>query len=567
MNKVENFRFTPAVQTRQKYKKGADINRKQNFTGLNSTANKVSELTGFEKNIVSDVLIKKYLGIAGNALNKLSNSVGEVQNIIFIGFGTAFVAPLFIAFNPISKEDPNSKKYSALRQPISAIIATATGLGINMPVARWFDDMSVKGKFKKFDMSAQPPDNYVKRNFKKIKKLLNKKPNDKETKALIKKMLGDENFENIDSFNKKYRTVDDFQQDVNSFAKLTQAKKLLKTDNPEGLKNTTVKDFLIKKLGFKQDDKVKDYLNPDDIYNKLTKTKAMDFLKEMGFDEIDEKSLRGFLAANFYKHTSEQAIKTSNILSENLFKKFEDLRLKNEGKIKKIGIRDIDRMFPEETELQKSMIENLYEIYEKTKYSHHTLKGVELKPAQHANRFEREVHNYFYINKFDPLQRKTISRLIALFLPESTKNEETISLKDLFKVLKLDKVLDENNNNIDFYKNTDILKMKMDKFILEIDKRMDMTRILAQKDKKPVEYLLSNEEKLIKYAENIAKNAAEKGKIALKSYTKFQGILLSLLILPPACTFLNWSYPRVMDALFPKLSHSKAESSKKKGGN
>ena len=60
---------------------------------------------------------------------------GGEYEIVGNGIGTAFVAPIFIAFNPIAKQDPKKKKYSAMRQPISAIIATAMGFAINKPIA------------------------------------------------------------------------------------------------------------------------------------------------------------------------------------------------------------------------------------------------------------------------------------------------------------------------------------------------------------------------------------------------------------------------------------------------
>ena len=50
---------------------------------------------------------------------------GEALNILVTAFGTAIVCPMFIRFNPFSKEDKQTKAYSAWRQPISAIIAVS----------------------------------------------------------------------------------------------------------------------------------------------------------------------------------------------------------------------------------------------------------------------------------------------------------------------------------------------------------------------------------------------------------------------------------------------------------
>ena len=69
-------------------------------------------------------------------LNYVGENQGEALNIIVTAIGTAIICPLFIAFNPISKEDKKTKEYSAWRQPISAVIALVTQLTIT----KWFNN-------------------------------------------------------------------------------------------------------------------------------------------------------------------------------------------------------------------------------------------------------------------------------------------------------------------------------------------------------------------------------------------------------------------------------------------
>ena len=87
-----------------------------------------------------DPRITEYLDKNSGKVSKFLNFVGanqgEALNIIVTAVGTAIICPLFIAFNPFSKEDEKTKQYSAWRQPISAVIALATQLTIT----KWFND-------------------------------------------------------------------------------------------------------------------------------------------------------------------------------------------------------------------------------------------------------------------------------------------------------------------------------------------------------------------------------------------------------------------------------------------
>lgn len=87
-----------------------------------------------------DPRITEYLdqntGKVARFFNYVGANQGEALNIIVTAVGTAIICPLFIAFNPFSKEDDKTKQYSAWRQPISAVIALATQLTIT----KWFND-------------------------------------------------------------------------------------------------------------------------------------------------------------------------------------------------------------------------------------------------------------------------------------------------------------------------------------------------------------------------------------------------------------------------------------------
>ncbi len=79
-------------------------------------------------------------------LAKLKQHDGEILNTLVTAIGTAFVAPVFIAFNPLSKEDKETKIYSAMRQPISAVIAVGAQLGIASQFNKWVTNLAKGNK-------------------------------------------------------------------------------------------------------------------------------------------------------------------------------------------------------------------------------------------------------------------------------------------------------------------------------------------------------------------------------------------------------------------------------------
>ncbi len=96
-------------------------------------------------------------------LTKLGKVNKESLGTVITAIGTAFVAPIFIAFNPISKEDKDTKIYSAMRQPISAVIALGIQLGVNKKFNNYLDTLASTGQLDRADLRAEPLDSYLKR--------------------------------------------------------------------------------------------------------------------------------------------------------------------------------------------------------------------------------------------------------------------------------------------------------------------------------------------------------------------------------------------------------------------
>src|SRR5574344_102513 len=81
---------------------------------------------------------------------------GENLNNVVTAVGTAGVAPIFIRYNPIAKEDKKTKAYSAWRQPISAVIALAFQLPIMTAYNNMVDKHASTLKIDRMDLSAKP---------------------------------------------------------------------------------------------------------------------------------------------------------------------------------------------------------------------------------------------------------------------------------------------------------------------------------------------------------------------------------------------------------------------------
>lgn len=279
---------------------------KQSFNG--GLADAAKALTDSQKHIVSEALIKQHLGWSGSVLNYLSSKLGEIQNLFFIGFGTAFVAPIFIAYNPIAKQDEKTKKYSAARQPISAVIATAVGLGVNIPVANLFNKWAAKGTLAKFDMSAKPASDFVKERYNSIIKHFDKLNElDKEYFDRV----NDGSINSVATFKEKFGTYKAFETATHKKTLEKAAKIILDESNPDRINNQTVRDFLIKNLKFKQDIINPDILDKYVVKEKLSTITAIDFLKAFGFYktisnregveiELNEELLRTFAKHNYY---------------------------------------------------------------------------------------------------------------------------------------------------------------------------------------------------------------------------------------------------------------------------
>lgn len=175
------------------------------------------------------------------------------RNIIFVtAFGTGIVAPIILAINPISKEDSNTKKYTALRQPISAGLAVLSQVGINQPIPGFLEKISAKGKLG-YDYLPDP------------EKIKNKKINVDDVFELYSKALQDDKF--------KSRIIEfTYQSDLNE-----------------------AKDSVLKEVSYK--DQFFNKTIRENIKKEIQANTAK--VKRLTLDEIDIKKAIKYTAKNF----------------------------------------------------------------------------------------------------------------------------------------------------------------------------------------------------------------------------------------------------------------------------
>ncbi len=134
-------------------------------------------------------------------MKKLEWLKGEIGGILITAVGTGLVAPFPIAYNPFvkakkgatdeeKKDIENTKKYTAMRQPISAILAILFQVSALKPIDNVLDKFINKPEFAKlwgvtFDQSAINSKSYIEKLAKKKIKAENPSVKGKEYEELL----------------------------------------------------------------------------------------------------------------------------------------------------------------------------------------------------------------------------------------------------------------------------------------------------------------------------------------------------------------------------------------------
>lgn len=148
-----------------------------------------------------DEEVKLLMPPAVKAMKKVSDNMGEVQNIIINALGTGLVAPIFIKWNPLSKTDEDTRTYSAWRQPVSAVLAIVTQVGITIPFNRMIERRANNGFYdEQYNKTLFQDKDFIKKQIKHLHPYITKdeleimaKIKMDEQKATLRRMIKENN--------------------------------------------------------------------------------------------------------------------------------------------------------------------------------------------------------------------------------------------------------------------------------------------------------------------------------------------------------------------------------------
>lgn len=263
------------------------------------------------KTKVEEFMHKK-MGLTGGFSRFFYNTRGEVQNQLGNAAFTSTLAPLMIACNPFSDQDKDTKKYSAWRQPISAVIAIGIGWPLTWSYENWMKKMALKGDINNIDLRIMKPESEYEKEFEKYSKT----EGENVKYDTLKKYAEAKNDEMARDYAEKYVFSDSdsvlksAQENLNSNKiNKNEFNKIKTTLDSNNLDKQSLPDFMKDEFKFKfTKSEGQNFLNVEDYNKKLDDIKALDFLNRLGLvdDTIKEEDLRLFLIE---KKQKSQAIK------------------------------------------------------------------------------------------------------------------------------------------------------------------------------------------------------------------------------------------------------------------
>lgn len=504
-------------QTNIANKKLQKRDAKPSFTSSASTVEEYVAEYG-KKNIEGHIGWKGWLS---KLTQNLAINKGEIQTQKVNAIFTSTLAPAFIAFNPISKKDKKTKEYTALRQPISAFNSILISVPLTILLNQHTEMLASQGKIGITDLRCCPNGDYLKREF------------NREFKKLANNQASQEEF--INSFsNAKQR--DSLAKETKSVAEPgTKAyKKLYK----EGLADLYKKAKQAEATGFFTQllYKTPEELKADqNILNGLAKNNITNLDRYLEKNNFHSKDCKQFLKDQLKLKFFEEKIIENGKTKINL-------ELKESAFLKKI-----EQMRAADFLRQLGLVS--FKIEDDGTFSKDSFKEENLRKFLSMKREEPVIDIVMQNHNFDRETAtkevhaigKMISRQIQHTVDGEIVDGESIKVKQMLDTLGI--------------KTGDLIEQIKTKNTAEFLEYISshfkgMEGLTGTSVKEITTQFIKNNTPLI-----------ERKFGGIKNYV---GIFFNLGISALACTTLNWSYPRIVEALFPSLVKDSATEGGKK---
>lgn len=531
MSKINNINYGYSAQNYQ-----TRNNKNVSFSGTNYWARKDAEK-----------VLAKYLPPQVKIFQFFQKNQSEVMNILVNAVGTSIVAPIMISNNPISSvkdkndkdalaDEKSTRKYSALRQPVSAVLAVGTQAGIVIPFNKLIDNLANNGELGFIDdLRIRQSNSYLKSQAK--KKLEKENPD-------FKKLPKAEREEQI-----KKEVVKEAKKQYKKSIKLVKEHGTIVIEDANGK--------LIK-------------MPKEDFYNLMEET-AKDFKKnylDSSLKDYSDKRIpRQFKRAKYLKDNSEKVEKTIkqaiNLLDDESVQQrsyFGEMSHSIKASIAKKRNKTL-----EEPEFVNPPFKKLIKQLKKEKADPELVQILEEaqsilkrdaiklklnKTMDHVNLFTNKTKAYDPINIEQEIKFNTDADILDYVSKKANKDYKVT--EEIAKTWE-DVIKDISDAKKDIGSKTEdecaaifnAIKQKAGQLKGTAVKNgvIDADGYNANFYSKVVE----------KHIDNVTKR--------VKNYKDKTGLIMSLAMVPITCGALNWIYPRFMEKFFPELCKSK------KGGN
>ena len=429
----------------------------------------------------------------------LGNNNGEILNTVVTGIGTAFVAPIFIVWNPLAKEDKETRLYSAWRQPISAVLAVATQIAINKKFNNWMDKEASTGSFDRMNLTAKPRESYLRH----IIKYQHPNWTKEQVQKEIKRKQNEAEWNAINSQRNLAKTDETFKNQIDnmSYEELVDKDAYKKAES--SIKQEIEENIEQMKKEGKTSSEIKAYKNSHNktfIENSAMK-KAAEIMQQNV--EIDTET--------------KWIVRKYQLASEYLVK------------VEKAGA-DKDKL----SKLSENLNPEVKEIV--TRFNKYKKKNPTAQIADFALNDIQTQNELFNRFKFNQTQREHLREKMEGAI-EYNKRELDVLKENLETASKDMKTIAEEQLNQ--------LKAKGDFGSLKPlgNTREEILRAVKIK--------------------RLVKTQINKASCVLKESKTKWGIIVSLITLPFSCGLLNWVYPRLMEKIMPETAKRKKHCHKK----